>query len=74
MTSGRVTVACVLLALYNPDVIKLNDGRVRGNWRGDNEMPVLRRLVALCSALAPCVVAEGIECEEDLLKSLPIGD
>ncbi|WP_157056100.1 EAL domain-containing protein [Candidatus Burkholderia verschuerenii] len=51
-----------------PDVIKLYDGWVRGNWRGDDEMSVLHRLAALCGALAPCVVAEGIECEEDLQK------
>ncbi|KNH07951.1 diguanylate cyclase/phosphodiesterase (GGDEF & EAL domain) with PAS/PAC sensor(s) [Candidatus Burkholderia brachyanthoides] len=49
-----------------PDVIKLDASWLLGSWRGKPDLLMLQKLAAFCHHLAPCVVAEGVECDEDM--------
>ncbi len=51
-----------------PHVIKLDKSWLRDGDERDSETSLLSKFAAFCNTLAPCVVAEGIESEDDLEK------
>jgi EAL domain-containing protein (putative c-di-GMP-specific phosphodiesterase class I) len=62
--SGHSTLA--FARAIRPDVIKLDGRLLHGARRSEDEVCYFRRLVSLCKSLAPLVVAEGVESENDL--------
>lgn len=53
------------LIRIRPDIVKIDRAFVTQSSRRAQSTPLLRHLIALCSALSPCVVAEGVESEEE---------
>ncbi|WP_245870098.1 EAL domain-containing protein [Teichococcus rhizosphaerae] len=62
-----------LLAMFQPDIVKLDMGLLRGVDRDAARRTILRHLIAMCRDLSILVVAEGVETEGEYLTLRDLG-
>lgn len=62
-----------LLADFQPDLVKLDMGLIRGIDRSRSRQAIVRGLVAMCGELGSRVVAEGIETVDELRACRDLG-